>query len=65
MNRLQLRAPKALRRRPYRARRAPQHHDAVTAVLDATPAPCGLIVLAGVTGASVLVELIVALAVIA
>lgn len=64
MNRLQLRASKALGRRPYRARRAPHHHDAVTAVLDVTPAPRGLIVLVGIIGASVAAELVIGLAVI-
>lgn len=64
MNRPLLRATRALRRRPFPARRAPQHHDAVTAVLDVTPAPRGLIVLVGIIGASVAAELVIGLAVI-
>lgn len=64
MNRVRIRPPKHLVRRPYRARRAPQHHDAVTAVLDSTPVPRGAIVLVGVMGAAVVAELAVGLAVI-
>lgn len=64
MNRIRVRPAKPLTRRPYRARRAPQHHNAVTAVLDSTPMPRGAIVLVGVMGAAVALELVVGLAVI-
>lgn len=65
MSRVLIRTPRPLVRRPYRARRAPQHADAVASVIETTPVPRGLIVLVGVMGGSVLIELIVALAVIA
>lgn len=65
MSRVLIRTPRPLTRRPYRARRAPQHNDVVAAVIETTPVPRGLIVLVGVMGGSVLLELIVALAVIA
>lgn len=64
MNRVRIRPPKPLTRRPYRARRAPQHEAAVAAVLDSTPVPRGAIVLVGVMGAAVVLELVVGLAVI-
>ncbi len=50
MSRVLIRTPRRLTRRPYRARRAPQHHDVVAAVVEATPVPRGLIVLVGVMG---------------
>ncbi|MFF7683120.1 hypothetical protein ACFZA2_10195 [Microbacterium sp. NPDC007973] len=64
MSRVLIRPPKPLTRRPYRARRAPQHENAVTAVLEVTPVPRGIVTLVGVMGAAVVVELIVGLAVI-
>jgi hypothetical protein len=64
MNRVRIRTPKPLLRRPYRARRAPQHHDAVTAVIDATPVPRSVVVVTGAAAAAVAVELAVGLAVI-
>ncbi|MEV7875182.1 hypothetical protein [Microbacterium sp. NPDC089188] len=64
MSRVLIRPPKPLTRRPYRARRAPQHDNAVTAVLDVTPVPRGIVALVGVMGGAVVVELIVGLAVI-
>lgn len=65
MNRVRIRPPKPLARRPYRARRAPQHEDAIAAVVEATPVPRGIVVLVGVMGGAVLLELIVGLTVIA
>jgi hypothetical protein len=64
VNRLLLRAPKSLRRRPYRARRVVIAH----APLEYSPertAPRWLIALASVLAAVAVVELIVGLAVIA
>lgn len=64
MSRVLIRTPKSLVRRPYRARRAPQHRDAVAAVVEATPVPRSLIVLAGAAGAAVIAELVIAVTVI-
>lgn len=62
MNRLLLRAPKSLRRRPYRARRvvianAPLKHS------PERTAPMWLIVLASVLGAIAVAELLIAVVV--
>jgi hypothetical protein len=65
MNRVRIRPTKPLTRRPYRARRAPQHDDVVAAVVETTPVPRGIVVLVGVMGGAVLLELMVGLTVIA
>lgn len=64
MNRPLLRASKSLRRRPFRARRAVIAHTPLEYSTERT-APQWLPVVAAVLGLIVLVELIVALAVIA
>lgn len=63
MNRPLVRAPKSLRHRPYRARRAVIAHAPLEYSAERT-APRWLLVLASVLGALVVVELIVGLAVI-
>ncbi|GLJ78662.1 hypothetical protein [Microbacterium imperiale] len=65
MNRLQLRASAALRRPPFRARRAAAGHHTPLEYSPAAPAPRWLIVGGGVLGVAGLVELIVGVAVIA
>lgn len=64
MNRPLLRAPKSLRRRPYRARRAVIAHVPLEYSPE-RPTPRWLIALASVLAALVVVELIIGLAVIA
>lgn len=65
MNRIRIRAPKPLARRPYRARRAPSHQQHVEELLaDIGPAPRGVVLLVGLMGAAVAVELAFGVAVI-
>lgn len=64
MNRVRIRSPKSLIRRPYRARRAPAHQEHVEALLaDIGPAPRGVVILVGLVGLAVSVELVLAVAV--
>jgi hypothetical protein len=63
MSRVLVRPPKSLTRRPYRARRAPQHDDVVTAVIEMKPVPRVLLFLPAAVGVLALGELVIALVV--
>jgi len=63
MNRLQLRRPAGLRRRPLRARRLAVAHDAAVEYSRTAPTPRWVPVVAGVLGAAVTVQAVVGVAV--
>lgn len=65
MNRLQLRAPSVLRRRPVAARRAAAAHTEPIEYSTERTTPRVLIILSGILGALVVAECIVGFAVIA
>ncbi|WP_091232527.1 hypothetical protein [Microbacterium sp. 3J1] len=63
MNRLQVRRPATLRRRPLRARRLAVVHDEPMEYSTQRPAPRWLVIGTGALGAGVIVELLVGLVV--